>query len=123
MTPDACRRTTQKGHILNKKPIVGVLVVLLANYARIQLGWKFASRVSAVAKNGLDCRFLGEYSLIFPNELFGNRQESDRNIVKSFNLQVFKVAKRFSRLVEPEDSLFLRRKLRQAGRVDMANIV
>ena len=114
MTPDACRRTTRKGHILDKKPIVGVLVILLANYAGIQLGWKFASRVSAVIKNGLD-------SLIFPNELFGNRQESDRNIVEPPNF--FKVAKHFPRLVEPDDSLFCRRKLRQAGRVDMANIV
>ncbi len=54
--PDACRRTTRKGHILNKKPVVGVLVILLANDAGLQLGWKFANRVSAsaVAKNGLD---------------------------------------------------------------------
>ncbi len=58
------------------------MVILLANYSGLRLGWKFASRESAVAKNGLDS-FLGEYSLIFPNELFGNRQESDRNIIFS----------------------------------------
>ncbi len=58
--------------MLNKKPNVGVLVILLANDAGFQLGWNFASRVSVVAKNGLDQRFLGDYSLISPNEVFGN---------------------------------------------------
>jgi hypothetical protein len=51
---------------------------------------------------------------------FGSRQELDRNIVESSNL--FKVAKHFPRLVEPDDSLFRRRKLRQAGLVDMFDL-
>jgi hypothetical protein len=44
----------------------------------------------------------------------------DWNIVEPSNL--FKVAVHFSRLIEPDDGLFLGRKLRQAGRVDMENI-
>ncbi len=61
-----------EGLILNKKPIVGVLVILLANDAGLQFGWNFAGRVLVVAKNCLDRCFLGVYSLIFPNEFLGN---------------------------------------------------
>ncbi len=110
-----CRRTTRKGHILNKKPIVGVLVKCWAS------AWVELCQQSICGRNLKDWCFLGEYSLIFPNELFGNHQELDTNIVECSNL--FKVAKHFSRLVEPDDSLFIRCKLRQARRVDIANIV
>ncbi len=50
----------------------GVLVILLANDAGLQLGLNFAGRVPVVAKNGLDRRFLGDYSSISPNAFFGN---------------------------------------------------
>jgi hypothetical protein len=47
-----------EGLILNKKPIVGVLVILLANYAGLQLGWKFASRYPRSERMALTDAFL-----------------------------------------------------------------